>query len=274
MKIVDVSRKKPEDSRLNEVNRSLGKLIPSQAREARNAQETVINLFGKILDNRFHLVTGVRLPVLEGLNAMILIGPPGVWLLEANPSSGVFRAKPDAWEELDPKSRVYRAVKPSLPARMLAAAKTLRQVLSAHVPDLPAVEPLALFTNPGAHLELQSPPVRMIQADAIGRFAVSLLQSRVVLDREAVQRLVEVFSAPSANLAAIEPIGEDEAREVPAGVVQPPRLPVIPESEPDIVRRVSRFASFTLFQWLVLALLVLLVIGVLIAGILVVVLLT
>lgn len=276
MKLIDVSKKRAQDSRLKDVNRSLGRLIPSQAREAQNAQDTVSGLFAKILDNRFQLLQGVHMPALEGLNALILLGPPGVWLIEAYPSSGIFRAGSDTWEEMDPKAHIFRPLRPNLPARLVAAAKLLQQVLSAHAPALPAVEPVALFTHPGAHLELQNPPVRMLQADAIGRFAVNLLQNRVILDRETIQRMVEVLSAPPSDLAAVQPMDEDGSPAVSASSDASPisRLPNIPEKEPEIVRRVSRFASFTRFQWLVLGLLVLLVIGVFIAGILVMILLT
>lgn len=276
MKIIEIGQPKAAEGRFSNVNRSLGNLIPSQAKTAQTAQETVITLFKKILDNRFFLLQGVHFQAFEGLTPLVLIGPPGIWVIEASPVSGIFRASGGSWEEMDAKARIFRPAKPNLPARTVAAAKSLETFLAAARESPAPVEAVVVFTHPGAHLELQQPITRLIQADAMGRFAAGLLKSPIVLEKEVIQALADRLSQSPGNLALEEPdeLAEFGDLDTSQGSAQLPHLPNIPEEEPELVKRVSRFARFNRFQWMVLGLLLVLNIFVLIAVILVVLLIT
>jgi hypothetical protein len=273
MKVIEVGKRKSGEGRLSGLNRSLGRMIPSAAREAQSAQEAVVNLFSKILDNRFFMLQGVRFQDFDGLPPLVLIGPPGIWVIEASPVSGMFRSAEDSWEEMDPKARIFRPARPNLPVRTRTAAGGLQNFLAEAVSaKLPPVEPLVLFTHPGAHLELQQPSVRLIQADAISRFAAGLLRSRIVLEKETIQRLADLLGQAPGDLAMEEPEGFEllpEAENPRPKPAQPIKIPEIPEEETGLVKRASRYTGFSRFQWTVLGLMFALVILLLMAVILI-----
>jgi hypothetical protein len=278
MKFIEVGKQTTSEGRMEGGSRrSLGNILPTQGKPAQKAQETVINLFQKILDNRFIMLQSVRFQDWEGLTPLVLVGPPGMWVIEASPVSGIFRASGEKWEEMDEKGRTFRPAKPNLPVRTASAVQSLELFLTTAGIEPPPIEPVLIFTHPGAHLELQQPVTRLIQADAIGRFAAGLLKSPIVLEKTAVQALAERLSVTPADMA-MEDVADDfvpvETESPHLAIPQMPHIPAQLEEEPTVVKRVSRFTNFTRFQWIFLAGLVVFNILVLILVILVIVWIT
>jgi hypothetical protein len=273
MKVVNLSAEKGTEGKRALINRTLSNLAPSATREVKKSQEAVIQTFKQILDNRFQLLQGLQISGLEEPAPLLLLGPAGIWLMETNPSSGIFRAAQEQWGEMDPKGRAFRPARINVITRILAATGAVQAKFDQMSEDLPGVEPVILFTHPGAHLELQQPAVRLIQADAIARFAAGLLQIRPLIEPESVQRLVERLSQPErAPIQEIELL--DEAPKAAPSAAPSVRLPTIPENEPELIRRISRKASFSRYQWSVLALLFFLNLLVLIAALIIVLIIT
>lgn len=273
MKVINLSGEKVAEGKRAVINRTLSNLAPSASRAVLQSQEAVIQTFKKILDNRFYMLQEMRFPGIDGPGPLLLLGPAGIWLLEASPASGIFRAVQDQWEEMDSKARIFRPARLNLIARTLAAGAAAQAMFDEIDPLLPRVEAVILFTHPGAHLEQQQPAIRLIQADAIARFAAGLLQIRPRLEPELVQRLAERLNQPEQPpvVPDVELLPEEPK---PADPAQAARLPSIPEEEPEVIKRIARKASFNRYQWSVLALLLFLNLLVLIVAIVIILIIT
>lgn len=254
MKIIDLANPEDKERKAARLSRALGDLIPTSSRAARKSQEAVLRIFKNILDNRFVMLLGLKFPSAQAYSPLILVGPPGVWVILASPARGVFRAAEDQWEEMDVRAHSFKPARANLPLQAVAISKTVEALLADLETDAFPIEPAVLFTDPGAHIEPQRPIARLIQADAIGRFAASLLQTRLTLSREAIESILERLSQPLSELhlakLAQAPAFDEALDEVKAPVERRPATP--PQAEPKIIQRLSRFAAFSRRQWLIL----------------------
>jgi hypothetical protein len=238
----------------------------------------------KVLDNRFVLLQNAAIPGVEPPLPLILIGPPGVFLIEASPIKGVFRAVDDQWEEMDNQTQKFRPARVNLPARTASIAQRLLALLNSQGLAVPAVEPVILFTQPGAHIDAARAPARLVRSDAIVRFAANLLQNKPVLGPENIQEIVQRLQEPDPKLAFIPGIPEQEIfeQEESAPKAASPKKDVLTAqlsaaldtSEPEIIRRLSKRVAFTRRQWLILGALLVINVLILIAVILVVLIIT
>lgn len=284
MKVIDCKaaendHQKPE--MLRRIASSLGFL---QRKSGPKAQETVTQILKKVLDNRFVLLQNAAIPGVEPPLPLILVGPPGVCLIEASPIKGVFRAMDDQWEEMDNQTQKFRPARVNLPARTASIAQRLLALLNSQGLTVPAVEPVILFTQPGAHIDATRPPARLVRSDAIVRFAASLLQNKPVLSPENIQEIVQRLQEPDLKLASIPGIPGQEIfeQEESASKAASPKKDVLTAqlsaaldtSEPEIIRRLSKRVAFTRRQWLILGALLVINVLILIAVILVVLIIT
>ncbi|MDI6693573.1 MAG: hypothetical protein QME21_00880 [Anaerolineales bacterium] len=254
MKVIDLANPEGEERKSSGLSRAIGNLIPASSRADRKSQEAVLQIFKNILDNRFVMLLGLKFPSAQAYSPLILVGPPGVWVILASPMRGVFRAVEDQWEEMDARAHSFKPARANLPLQAVAMSKTVEALLTELVMDAVPIEPAVLFTNPGAHIEPQRPIARLIQADAIGRFAANLLQTRVTLSREAIESILERLSQPLSELALaklVQAPGLDEAPDEAKAMTER-RFAAPPLAEPKIIQRVSRFAAFNRRQWLIL----------------------
>jgi len=254
MKIIDLANLDDKEQKAARLGRALGNLVPSSARAARKSQEAVLQIFKNILDNRFVMLLGLKFPSAQANSPLILVGPPGIWVILASPARGGFRAIEDQWEEMDVRAHSFKPSRANLPLQAVAMSKTVEALLADLETDAFPIEPAVLFTDPGAHIEPQRPIARLIQADAIARFAASLLQNRLALSREAIESIVERLSQPLLELRlaklAQAPWTDEAPDEAIASAERQPTTP--PLAEPKIIQRISRFASFSRRQWLIL----------------------
>jgi hypothetical protein len=140
------------------------------------------------------------------------------------------------------------------------------------------------FTQPGAHVEALRPPSRLVQSDGLVRFATSLLQSQVVLEPEEVQKIVDSLKEPAPEpVTSLDDLdlgplsqteGSAQAAQQKNEVISAQLSAALNTSEPEIVKRLSRRATFTRRQWLILATLLMVNILVFIAIIIVVQIIT
>jgi hypothetical protein len=267
MKVIDFQTPEKDVNKPNALGRAFGKLGFMQSSTMPRAQETTIQSLKKVLDNRFVLLRGLILPEMESPVPFILVGPPGIWLIEVNDNKGVFRAVDDQWEEMDSQSRKYRPARVNLPAQTASLAQMVTTLLSDHGLEVQAVEPVIFFTQPGAHVKAVRPQARLVQSDAILRFGTSLLQSRILYEPEDIQAVIGVLTEPaSAGEAAMEEPGleiigqPDSSSQVPSqntDILSSQLSAALNTSEPEIVKRLSRRMAFSQRQWLILGALLL-----------------
>jgi hypothetical protein len=166
-----------------------------------HAQASVIALLDKSLDNRYIMLRNVQLEGLDIPIPLVLVGPTGVRVLYPSASRGVYRAKGEIWEQMDDRSRMYRAAAPNLLTRTELMARAVAAFLTSREVPLPEIEPILMFSDPGTHVESVRPSVRIVLVDGLERFIGGMLQSRSYLDKIEVQKIVDLLT----RLSGIDP---------------------------------------------------------------------
>jgi hypothetical protein len=284
MKVVNYQASPETDEKSSLVGHLISDLGSWQTRTGTRAQETTIQTLKKVLNNRFVMLRGLVLPGLEQPPPLLLVGPPGVWLIEATPIKGVYRAMEDQWEEMDSQTQKFRPAKVNLPAQTAAMAQLVAATLNHRGLAVQSVEAVVYFTQPGAHVEALRPPSRLVQSDGLVRFATSLLQSQIILEPEEVQKIVDSLKEPAPEpVTSLDDLdlgplsqteGSAQAAQQKNEVISAQLSAALNTSEPEIVKRLSRRATFTRRQWLILATLLMVNILVFIAIIIVVQIIT
>ncbi|MGD0611630.1 MAG: NERD domain-containing protein [Anaerolineales bacterium] len=183
------------------------------------AQRSIIAALDKVLDKSFTVLRNVPLADLDANIPLILIGPPGVYVIYVTSLQGTYRAKGDQWGTIS--GSTFKDEKPNLLTRTERMARAVQVYLQRQgYMTLTGVEAVLLCSDPGVHVDSLRPIVRVVMRDALERFAASLTQSRLVLTPEAVhdiasrilnppkpappKPLVEVAAAAGTTLPAIE----------------------------------------------------------------------
>lgn len=210
MKIIDKTPFRSEDGTISFVDR-----IQATFKYGLNwynriqAQEKIIPVLEKHLGRNFILMRNVTLGGTEVELPTILIGPPGVILINVITEQGVFRAKEDEWGKISGSQFVPEKV------NQLARTSRMGQVLQvfldrAGLKGMLNVEAVLLSAEPGTHIESVRPIVRIVMSDALERFAVSLAQAKASLSPEACASIAQIIlTGKSAQQAAAEPLQEE-----------------------------------------------------------------
>ncbi len=207
----------------------------------RKAQEDIISYLGRYLDNRYHMLRGFTLPGQEQAVPLMLIGPPGMVVINASGEKGVFRAKGDSWTIMGRGSRQYAPASKNLLTETAAFADIVEKFLVQKGISGSSVQSVLMFSNTGIHVEASRPIVRILRADAIERYAASLEQSNVVLNQVQVQSVIDIiFEKPPA------PVEKPAEEKAPNPVVE--RL-----ASQSILPPALAKIKFSTKQWLVLA---------------------
>jgi hypothetical protein len=180
------------------------------------AQKSVIAVLESQLDKNFTLLCNVTPPGLEASIPLILVGPPGVFVLYVTNMTGMFRAKGDQWGTI--VGSTFKPEKPNLLTRTERMARAVQLYLQKQgYSDLTGVEAILLCSEPSIHVDSLRPIIRVVMRDALERFAVSLTQARAALSPEAVHdvinRLQHAPTAPAAAGAAAPSAGGSQTGE-------------------------------------------------------------
>jgi hypothetical protein len=213
------------------------------------AQDSIINLMQKSLDARYFLLRNVLLEGLEIPIPLVLVGPPGMRVLYVCGVRGVFRARDEYWEKLDERSQNYRSSQPNLISRTVLMGKAVDAFLATHVENLPVVEPVLMFSDPGVHVESVHPNVRIVLMDAMEHFFAALVQGRPFLSPQQVQMIVNLLS----NSMEV-PEGEEGAPQKQDDEKPKRTLPAIDISLPtgEAAVNLVKKVPITNKQWIVL----------------------
>ena len=158
------------------------------------AQKSIITQLDRVLEKGFTLIRNLRLEKSQIIEPLILIGPPGVFVMYVTPISGFFEAKGDQWNVVHNDRRQPAPVNLGARARL---ARALQVYLNRQEMFLPGMfEPVLIASNPAVHIEQLRPIVRVVMSDAVKQFAVSLGQSRPVLKAPEISELVDHIVHP------------------------------------------------------------------------------
>jgi hypothetical protein len=255
MKIIDCSPSTGGKSGFTKIKEQLqeraNELIsgPSEHR----AEEQVVAHLGKYLNNKFILLRNAPIPGLDFPIPIILIGPPGIFVIAATPIKGVYRAKDDTWAKMNEKDRQFEPARPNLVQRTLQMKQALEDFLSTGAVKDAELTAILVCTNTGVHVGSMRPAVRIVMTDGLGRFTGSLMQSAGLLNNIEIKELVDAVKGTLP--ASKEPV-DTEIRDAFAFIDETPketntvRAPQIqPVLTPRLVSASKRF-RLTTGQWI------------------------
>lgn len=201
MKHIDKTPYRSESGEINIINRVQGMLKYGMSWYDRViAQNVIADILGRQLGGQFILFQNITLPETEIDLPLVLLGPPGVYLINALHERGIYMARDDEWGTLNGETFV--------PARInqVKRAMTMARVLQVYFDRLGQkgflVEPVVMAADPGLHIDSTRPAVRIVMSDAIDRFALSLIQARPVFDMNMVAELERVLLTGKSRQAA------------------------------------------------------------------------
>lgn len=212
MKIIDKTPFLSEDGKISLVDRIQATFKFGLSWHGRiQSQAKVIPVLEKHLGRNFILMRNVTLGGTNVDLPLVLIGPPGVLLINVIPEKGVFRAKEEEWGTISGDQ--------ISPAKVNQVVRTSRmgQVLQifldrAGLKGMLTVESVLLSADPGTHIESVRPIVRIVMSDALERFSASLSQARTVLSPEMSAAIAQVIltGKPIGRTAESSPQPEPE----------------------------------------------------------------
>ena len=248
MKVVDLAVQTQNKEESN-FSKQIGRLNPFAADKSDGkATSVVIKIFERILDNQFVLLTNLNLPGSEAPIPMVLIGPPGIWVINATAVKGIFKATEDTWEIMDDRFRRYRLAKPNLLNRTLSMADAVGEVLAEHDLKLERIDSALFLTDPGVHVDTARPKVRIVLVDGLERFGFNLLQSRAIWDKAAIHQVSRALAGEGHP--ALEPKTLEDERDafsfresIPENPTQLPPNIIYDRSESAMVKNVPLSAK-------------------------------
>lgn len=229
MKIIDQTPLLDANGQLSMMNRAQGMLKYGFSWPANlQAQEKVIALLNKAIEKNHTLFRNQRLGASEIIVPLILIGSSGIFVLDATPLKGFYRARGEEWGTVS--NGRFQPASINILSRTAKLAKILQVFFERQGFKLTApVEAVLLAADPGMHIESQRPAVRVVMSDAIERFAAGLVASRLVYNPTEVGELVERLQRPIPSRRAEEtapPAGNTpQVREQPSFIeAEPSRM--------------------------------------------------
>jgi hypothetical protein len=258
MKVVDHSKLTTAGQSPGVLTRALKTLSSTLLDKDSEAQDAVINALDKVLDNRFVMLRNITLEGTEIAVPLILIGPPGIRVIYASSSKGVFRAKENSWEQLDDRSQRFQMARPNLLERASLLSRAVDTYLASNGYHVPASEPVLFFSNPGVHVDSTRPNVRIVLTDALDRYIATYAQSVAFMEQEQVLEIAKAFVGDVFSGSGTQLVPEHDAfsfQELPEEKpVRPSPLVLVDRSEPQALKKIP----FSSRQWIFLGLLSLL----------------
>jgi len=205
MKIVDKTPYRSEAGEIDILGRIQGTLKYGLTWYNRiQAQNTVIEIIGKQLATSYILLRNITLPGTEINLPLVLVGPPGVYLINVTHEHGVYQAKDDEWGTMLGDRFVPAGINHT--KRTLSFGRVLQLYLDRQgFKGMLVVETILMAADPGMHIESTRPAVRIVMSDALERFAASLAQARVILNAPVINDIVQAILVGRQQKPAPEP---------------------------------------------------------------------
>lgn len=222
MKVIDKTPFQNEKGTFDFLKRYQGRLeYGASWPDEVEAQKSVIAQLEKVLEKGYTLIRNLSLENSKIIEPLILVGPPGVYVLYVTPVTGFYEAKGDAWSIVQNNRRTPAKV--NLLARVARLARAVQIYLNRQGVYLPGiVEPILIAASPAVHVESVRPIVRVVLSDAVKQYAASLVQARALLAPEAVHEVVEHLINPRKKAPSLQPTKV----EVPVYEVNPATMPI------------------------------------------------
>ena len=215
MKVIDKTPLQDEKGEISRFQRVRGTLEYGLGWYAEmEAQKAVMAQLDQILEKGFTLIRNITLGNSSITEPLVLVGPPGIYVLYVTPLAGFYEAKGDQWNVV--KSGHSYPAGSNLMSIVARLARALQVFLDRQGVNLPgAVEPVLMSSNPAAHIDSLRPMVRVVLSDAVKQFGASLLQAGPVLRPELAHDVVDHVLNPRPKAAGLQPEAEAAPEETP-----------------------------------------------------------
>ena len=188
------------------------------------AQKAIVTFFDRQLEKGYTLIRNVPLGASGIVVPLILLGPPGIYVIHVTYLRGRYEARANSWNEASGDG--YRPASVNLIEQTARIARAVTAFIERQGIRLPIpVEPVLIAANPGLHIESVRPAIKVVMIDGVKSFVSNLQSSPPVLKLDAVHEFSERIVNPRSP-----------RREVPAAVparaaweeedTQPPRQSV------------------------------------------------
>ncbi|GAB4417769.1 MAG: hypothetical protein Kow002_04320 [Anaerolineales bacterium] len=239
MKIIDKTPLQDENGNIGFVQRFQGALkygpnwyaeLEGQKRIIARLMRTLEGEKGYALIRNYTLgASGIVVPI-------TLVGPAGIFVAHVTTLRGDYTAKGDLWGTNQNGRLVPASV--NLLTRTERLARALQAFIERQGIKLPvSIQPVVLAADPGLHVDSSRPLVRVVQSDAIDRWAASIVQAAPQLTREAAHELTDRILNPrpakSQQQAPLPEARPDVQKEPREDDLHPSRASAIFNSEED-----------------------------------------
>ncbi|MCX6066644.1 MAG: nuclease-related domain-containing protein [Chloroflexi bacterium] len=206
MKIVDRTPFRTDTGEIDVMGRVQGTLKYGLSWFARvQAQDKVIAILDKVLGAGFIMLRNITLPDTEIDLPLVLIGPPGIYLINVTHERGVYRAKDEEWGTIVGEKFVPASI--NQVQRTLKLGRVLQIYLDrAGYKNMLVVDPILMSAEPGMHIESTRPAVRVVMSDALERFGISISQARPALEAKQLSGITHtILEGPKEKAPAAAP---------------------------------------------------------------------
>ena len=215
------------------------------------AYDSMVSQMERALSNKFYLLRDVLIEGAEKPLPNVLVGPPGIYLLNTSFIKGIFRAKEGTWSEMKGRNRGFEPTHPNLVKETQEFAALLGDFLSSRLPQAPPVHAVLVLLNPGTHVDSVRPAVRTILTDGLERFIARLSLDPPQLTSEDVHAIVNRLKEPAPDASGTDSAdaqAEKNWRELQA-------LKPVLAIEPKVTKNIDTLSSkfrFSARQWVFL----------------------
>lgn len=249
MKVIDLSPKPSQGNSLSKAYFQAQKTVRDVLGMDRDiqAQDALLAQLSKGLNNRYTMIRNFCLEDSDVPIPLILIGPTGLFVIYASALKGVYQAKNESWSIVS-SSRKYEPARPNLITRTILMTRAVEAYLKKKNLDVPDIQGVLFFSNPGIHVDAQRPAVRIVLMDGVDRLVTSILQGELHYERENAQDIVAALSG-SGRFEKPEPAPVEVVEPQPdVKTVETPRDPILAKN----LEGVSRRFPLTTRQWILL----------------------
>jgi Nuclease-related domain len=159
------------------------------------AQKAIMTFFDRQLEKGYTLIRNVPLGASGIVVPMILLGPPGIYVIHVTFLRGRYEARANSWNEASGDG--YKPARVNLVQQTARMAKAVTAFIERQGLKVPVeVEPVLIAANPGLHVESVRPAIKVIMIDGVKSFAAGLSSATPVLKTEAVHEFAERIVNP------------------------------------------------------------------------------
>lgn len=159
------------------------------------AQKAIVTYFDRQLEKGYTLIRNMPLGASGIVVPLILLGPPGIYVVHVTYLRGRYQARANTWNE--PAGDGYKPAKVNLIEQTARMAKAVTVFIERQGIQLPVtVEPVLIAANPGLHIESVRPAIKVVMIDGVKSFVAGLATAQPVLRTEAVHEFAERIVNP------------------------------------------------------------------------------